>query len=71
MKRSNRGLLRLFAHHHGQLAHCGAGSDGVRAFLNQVCRVQPEDVHAHYLFGLLVEEDLPPEYTERKQVDTP
>ena len=41
-------------YHHGQLFDCAACGHGIRAFLNQVCCMNSDDVHPEKLVGVLV-----------------
>lgn len=50
--------ISRLSHHHGELAYGSAGGNGVGALLDQVCRVEADDVDAHDLFRLLVEQHL-------------
>mmetsp|Transcript_26979 Transcript_26979/g.88216 ORF Transcript_26979/g.88216 Transcript_26979/m.88216 type:complete len:266 (+) Transcript_26979:113-910(+) len=45
-------------HHHRQLLHGGSGSDGVGALLDEVGRVDADDVNSQHLAGILVEQAL-------------
>mmetsp|Transcript_29313 Transcript_29313/g.94487 ORF Transcript_29313/g.94487 Transcript_29313/m.94487 type:complete len:534 (+) Transcript_29313:518-2119(+) len=43
---------------HGELRQRGAVLDSVCALLDEICRVDPDDVHGHHLVRTLLEDDL-------------